>query len=73
MSESEDAWFESEKQAILGDRQSVLECISALRRYRQASKKLLDARYSDGECDGCTVFNFADEVQSIENFYQDQD
>lgn len=54
-----------EKKALLLDRAAVLEVVSALRRYREASKKLLDERIDEMR-DYYALRVFAREVADIE-------
>ena len=57
---------QAEREAMTGDREAILTVISALRRYRALGKRLLDSRYSDGECDGYSIHRFECEMQDIE-------
>ena len=55
-----------ERQAMTGDRAAVIAVVSALRRYREASRKLLGARYRDGECDAVSLSTFESGIGEIE-------
>jgi len=57
---------ESERNAMLLDRQAVLAVVSALRKYREASKVLLDSRYRDGEVDAVALHTFQMSLEEIE-------
>jgi len=59
-------WVETEKEAMVGDRQAVLQVVSALRTYREAVRKLLGARYADGECDSYSLHELSMVVQELE-------
>lgn len=56
----------TERQALVLDRESVLDLVNAVRRYRQAAKTLLSSRYRDGECDAVALCNFDSTVREIE-------
>lgn len=58
--------FAGEKRAMLLDRDAVLRVISALRAYREASERLLAARYADGECDAVALSVFEDACREAE-------
>lgn len=45
----------------------------ALQQYRDATKKLLSLRYSDGECDSVALTEFDDKVQDIEEELERKD
>lgn len=64
---------ELEKEALCGDRQAVLRVVSSLRRYRAESKKLLDSRYRDGECDSLSLHEFNEEIEEIEKAGEEDD
>jgi len=57
---------QDELRAAVGDRMAVLRVVSALRLYRAASRRLLDARWGDGAADGYHTSVFADAVTEIE-------
>lgn len=63
---SEGSTFSVEKKAMLLDRHAVLQIVSALRRYRQASEVLLSARYQDGSLDRAAASTFAREIAAID-------
>lgn len=67
------AVFELEKRALTGDRQAVIELVSCFRKLRAASRKLLDARYSDGECDSYGLHEFAMVLEEVEENKMDDD
>jgi len=50
--------LETEQAAMTGDRQAILVVVSSLRKYRAATKKLLESRYQDGECDAVALHVF---------------
>jgi len=56
----------TERSAMLLDRQAVLVIVSALRKYREASKVLLDSRYRDGEVDAVALHTFQSAISEIE-------
>jgi len=49
---------------------SALCVVGALRRYRLAVVKLLDKRYTDGECDSVSLSEFQSECEEIETDYR---
>lgn len=55
-----------ERLALTGYREATLRVVSALRRYRAASKQLLVSRYADGECDAVALGRFESECVEIE-------
>jgi hypothetical protein len=55
-----------EAQALVGETQATIECVSAIREFRAAAKALLALRYRDGECDAVTLTVFADALERIE-------
>jgi len=55
-----------EQKAMVLDRHAVLQLVSALRRYREASRDLLQGRYMDGGIDGAAASRFESEVAAIE-------
>jgi hypothetical protein len=57
---------EEERRAMTGDGSSVLRIVGALRRYRQAVENLLEATYSDGECDAVALAKFKETIEDIE-------
>jgi hypothetical protein len=61
--EQDSALHEIEKRAMVGDKRAVLALVSFERHLRDAAKKLLDARYRDGECDAVALSRFASEVE----------
>lgn len=61
-----------ERSAMCLDRAAVLRVVSALRAYRDASLKLLGARYADGFVDGAAMMSFECEVEEIEKGEDDE-
>lgn len=59
------AWLDIDKRALLLDRRAIAFVVGALRRYRTASEKLLDARYRDGFVDGVGTSDFETETELI--------
>lgn len=57
----------TERAAMIGDRAAVLRIISALIRYRQAAKEVIDSQWSDGAIDGACANTFRFTVEEIEN------
>lgn len=57
---------EHERRALLGDRESVIRVVSALRKYRDGAAKLLLSRYRDGECDAVQLNEFYDACADAE-------
>ena len=57
---------EAEKLALVGNRGAIIQLVSALRRYRESVQKILNKRYTDGECDACALSLFEGEVDEIE-------
>jgi len=62
---------QAEKDTLLGSREQGLIVVTCLRRYRQAAKKLLSSRYSDGECDSNALHSFGEECNAIEEFMEE--
>ncbi len=58
---------DEEASALLGSKMSVISVVSALRKYRAASKKLLGSRYTDGECDAVAIHIFEDACRDAED------
>lgn len=56
-----------ELKALCLDKGAILECVNAIRAYRAACKGLIDARYSDGECDAVELTGFASRLRDIED------
>ena len=63
---------QAEKDTILGSREQGLIVVTCLRRYRQAAKKVLDLRYSNGECDASALHYFGEECNEIEEFLREE-
>ena len=55
-----------ERRALTGNRFAVVQVISALRRYREASKKLIDQQNKDGFSTQA-LSAFEDDIEEIEN------
>lgn len=60
---------EAELKAMVGNREAVIQVVSALRRYREEVKNLLADRYRDGECDATALHTFQCRVGEIEELY----
>ena len=74
MEDQNAAIHEVEKQALIGDRDSIIRIISAFRKLRIASEKLLSLRYRDGECDGVALVQFeSDLYESLEDCVNEAD
>jgi hypothetical protein len=48
------------------DLYSIMQVVSALRKYRAAVQDLLGSKYQDGEVDACALGMFEDKIQEIE-------
>lgn len=57
---------ELERAALVGAQSATLQVVSALRKYRQAVKQLLDSRYRDGEVDAVALVVLESEITAIE-------
>jgi len=57
---------ETERSALCGDRSAILRLVSAVRKFREESARLVRGRYGDGAVDGVMVLNFMDAIESIE-------
>jgi len=64
---------ETERRALLCDREAILQVVSALRRYRAIVIKTLDSRYRDGECDAVQLSNLQFEVEEIEESLKEEE
>ena len=64
---------ETERRAILCDRAAILQVVSALRRYRAAVERLLEARYMDGECDRVAIGSLQDTAEEIEESLKEEE
>ena len=62
-----------EKDALLLDRDSVIKVVSALRKYRGACERLLNSRYSDGECDSVSLSDFKIDIDEINDELKNDD
>lgn len=56
-----------ERRALTGNRAAVIQVISALRRYREVSRGVIDRWFNDGETDAAIMDAFSDAVEEIEN------
>jgi hypothetical protein len=56
-----------ELEAMILNKQSIIEVISALRKYRKVVKTLLSRRYTDGECDSAALSEFESDIEDIES------
>lgn len=55
-----------EREAMLLDRQAVIQVVGYLRLYRAAAKRMLSLRYTNGECDSCALHEFESTIEDIE-------
>jgi len=63
---------EHERHAMCLDRTSISEVIDGLRRYREAVRKVLAHRYSDGECDSSALSTLESDASEIEDAENDR-
>lgn len=66
--EGELTWIQNlERRALVGDRQAMIQVVSALRGYRQVVKETLARRYRDGFIDGAASAYLEEVVAKIED------
>ena len=65
--------FETEKRALVGDRDSILRVVSAVRIYREAARQLLSSRYRDGECDAAALSTFEAACDNTNDIFQQRE
>jgi hypothetical protein len=73
MANIDEKFHDLEKRAMCLDRRAVLDLVDILRGYRCASKKLLAARYKDGECDALALSDFEEAISNRLSMHLDDD